>query len=80
MSRLLKDTGKVRPLSGLNRVLVIELVDVDFEITEIPSGDFLLICSDQQDLGDKNALASTIAFRPIFGDCILIDKTELENL
>jgi hypothetical protein len=80
MSRLLKDTGKVLPLSGLNRVLVIELVDVDYQVTEIPSGDFLIVCSDQSDLGDNNALASTIAFKPIFGDCILLDKVELEGL
>jgi len=80
MARLLKDSGKVMPLSGLNRVLVIQLIDVDYQFVEVPSGDFLIVCSDQSDLGDKNALASTIAFKPIFGDCILIDKAELEAL
>lgn len=80
MAKLFKDSGKILPLSGLNRVLVIQLIDVDYNIIQIPSLDFLIVCSDQSDLGDKNALASTIAFKPIFGDCILIDKAELETL
>lgn len=80
MAKLLKDTGKILKINELNRVAVIQLIDVEYQIVEVPSGDFLIICKDQQDLGDKNALASTIAFKPIFGDCILVDPTELENL
>jgi len=80
MAKLLKETGKILKINELNRVAVIQLIDVEYQIVEVPSGDFLIICKDQADLGDKNSLASTIAFKPIFGDCILVDPTELENL
>lgn len=80
MAKLLKQTGKILPLNKLNRVAIIQMIDVDYQIIRVPSGDVMVICSDQADLGDANNLASTIAFKPIYGDVILMDPSELENL